>query len=451
MRLLDYFDTFLVNTVNLDAARLDELESQVEGIVAAIGLDAAVGPHLEGHIRTGSWAHRTIIKPVRNRDFDGDILLHLKEVAEWSADPKRYLTETRAAFVRNPDYRDLIKESHSRCVRIDFDEDGHVDVVPYIIRGDTGDGEGEESIVNATTNEFEETNPRGLAEWMRENDQLANGYLRKVIRLMKYLRDYKTTFSIPSIILTTFLGERVHGWDADTRYPDLPTALLNILTDLDAWLAGHPTMPMIEDPGSPGVTFNHRWDEDRYANFKSKITLYAGWVKEAYDETDKGKSLAAWQRVFGEDFKAPVVPVRTAANIAESAELPWKRAVAGEEFIEARFPWVGGYEARITAKVAPVSGSRSGDLRKIQRLHTGRTLEFTVKTDARGHYDVYWKVRNSGDEAARANDLRGQIILGMRGGVHREHTKYRGRHNVECYIVLNDKTVATANHPVTIV
>jgi hypothetical protein len=448
VKLLDYFDAFMVNTVNLDQPRLDELQAQVESIVAAIGLDDIVGPRFEGHIKTGSWAHRTIIKPVRNKDFDADILLHLEEVAEW--DPKRYLTETRAAFLRNADYKDLVKENHRRCVRIDFDENGHVDVVPYIIRGDIGDGEGEESIVNASTNEFEETNPSGLAEWMKENDRLANGYLRKVIRLMKYLRDYKSTFSIPSIILTTFLGQRIHGWDADTRYPDLPTALLNILADLDSWLALYPTMPEIEDPSCPGVAFNHRWDQDRYENFRSRITLYASRVKEAYDETDKAKSLTAWQRVFGEEFKAPVAAVTKVAKIAESATLPWKRAVEGEQFIEDTYPWVGGYTAQIIGKVAPKTGSRSGLLRQIRRLQTQRTLEFTVKTDARGPYDVYWKVRNSGDEAARADDLRGKIVREERGVVHTETTKYRGHHYIECYIVLNGTIVATDHQTVTI-
>jgi hypothetical protein len=448
VKLLDYFDAFMVNTVNLDEPRLDELQAQVESIVAAVGLDEVVGEHLKGHIRTGSWAHRTIIKPVRNKDFDADILLHLEEVEEW--DPERYLVETRKAFERNDAYKDLVKENHSRCVRIDFDEDGHIDVVPYIIRGDTGDGEGDESIVNATTNEFEDTNPSGLAERMKEGDRLANGYLRKVIRLMKYLRDYKTTFSIPSIILMTFLGEQIHGWDSDTRYPNLPTALLNVLTDLDTWLALYPTMPQVEDPSCPGVTFNHRWDQDRYENFRSKITLYAGWVKEAYDETDKAKSLTAWQRVFGEDFKAPVAPVTKVAKIAESASLPWKRAVEGEQFIEDTYPWVGGHTAQIIGKVAPMTGSRSGLIRKIRRLHTQRTLEFTVKTDARGPYDVFWKVRNSGDEAVRAGDLRGKIVREERGAVHKETTKYRGQHFIECYIVLNGKIVATDHQTVTI-
>ena len=44
---------------------------------------------------------------------------------------------------------------------------------------------------------------------MKEKDGLTGGNLRKVIRLLKYLRDYKTTFSVPSVILTTLVGERV--------------------------------------------------------------------------------------------------------------------------------------------------------------------------------------------------------------------------------------------------
>lgn len=449
MKLLDYFAAFMTNTVNLDRPRLEELDSQVQAIVAILSTDDTIGAHVEGHIKTGSWAHRTIIKPVRHKDFDADILLHLEEVDGW--EPKRYLAETRAAFLRDSDYQDLIKENHSRCVRIDFDDDGHVDVVPYIIRGETEDGEGDEAIVNAKTNEFEETNPRGLAEWMKDNDRLANGHLREVIRLLKYLRDFKTTFSIPSIILTTFLGEQVQAGHQDARYADLPTALLNILTDLDVWLDRNATMPQIEDPSCPGVTFNHRWDQDRYENFRTQIKRYQGWVKEAYDEPDGGKSLAAWQRIFGDDFKAPASAVAAVAKMAEV--LPWKEPVAGEENIEDRFAWKRGNIAIISGRVVaqPSTGSRGGDLRSIKHLRRGRSLEFRVKTDVRGPYRIFWKVRNTGVEAKDDNGLRGEIREGTPEAVHKESTKYRGQHMIECYIVVKDEVVAHAWHSVTIV
>ena len=64
-------------------------------------------------------------------------------------------------------------------------------------------------------------------------------------------------------------------------------------------------MPQIEDPSCPGLSFNHRWDEDRYQNFRTQIKKYQGWVKEAYDEPSPALSLIAWQRIFGPDFKAP--------------------------------------------------------------------------------------------------------------------------------------------------
>jgi hypothetical protein len=47
---------------------------------------------------------------------------------------------------------------------------------------------------------------------------------------------------------------------------------VKLLTDLDAWLSLYPSMPLIEDPSCPGTSFNHRWTDEKYANF-------AKWIK----------------------------------------------------------------------------------------------------------------------------------------------------------------------------
>ncbi len=61
-----------------------------------------------------------------------------------------------------------------------------------------------------------------------------------------------------------------------------------------------------------------------------------------------------------------------------------------------------------------------------------------------GPFEVWWKVRNRGEEAARLNQLRGEIRRGGPGSVvHREQTQYRGRHYVEVYIVKDGRVVAT--------
>jgi hypothetical protein len=101
VKLLSYFDSFLANTVNLNQSRLDQLEQRVTSIMTALQGDAVLGPLIEDHIPQGSWAHRTIIKPLNDHEFDADFLLLLTEVQEWSASPRIYLQQLRAAFKRS--------------------------------------------------------------------------------------------------------------------------------------------------------------------------------------------------------------------------------------------------------------------------------------------------------------------------------------------------------------
>ena len=51
------------------------------------------------------------------------------------------------------------------------------------------------------------------------------------------------------------------------------------------------------------------------------------------------------------------------------------------------------------------------------------------------YYEVYWKVRNRGEEAIRRDCIRGKIVRDK--GAHKkiESTNFKGEHFVECYIV----------------
>ncbi len=437
MKLLDYFDYFMRSTVNLSERKLDLLDSRVDSIVVRIGLDDEVGPMLRGHTPQGSWAHQTIIEPVGGREFDADILLELDENEDWNASPKQYTAEVYAAFRRSA-YRDMVRQK-TRCIRVVYANDCHVDVVPYIVRAD-----GTEVIVNSVEDKFEDTNPTGFTSWMKDKDDLANRNLRRVIRLLKYLRDYKTTFSVPSVILTTFLGERVQAWDADSRYRDLPTALLNLTADLDSWLQLNPSMPLIEDPSCPGTHFNHRWDEERYANFRTQINRYAGWIREAYEESDRDKSLLAWQRIFGEDFMTPPAAVSEAAK-ASVAPAPTAalEPAPREEFIEDRYPFEVTRRASIKATAGAQSGFRAGPISRRPYVAKYLRITFELTTDVPAPDEVFWKVRNTGDEAREADHLRGQLLKDEGRQRRVEPTRYTGKHYVDVYVVKDRKVVAT--------
>ncbi|MEU9705289.1 cyclic GMP-AMP synthase DncV-like nucleotidyltransferase [Streptomyces sp. NPDC047981] len=444
MKLLAYFDAFLKDTVNLNQTRLGQLDDRVRAITSTFKNDTSIGDLYEDHSPQGSWAHRTIIKPLNNHEFDADILLQLREVENW--EPKDYLREVRAAFKRSATYRSKVTKKN-RCCRIVYAGDCHVDVVPYIVLGD-----GSESIVNYAENEFEETNPQGFTDWMKEKDDLANGNLRRVIRLLKYVRDYKQTFSVPSVILTTMLGERVQAWDTDSRYSDTPTALKTLLTDLSNWLDLHPLMPPLPDPSCPQTTFNHRWDQAQYENFRNKVKIYCDWVAEAYDAADKAVSLSAWQRVFGTSFQKPAVVEKSLS--ASSRLRPEREARAPQEqyIEELGFTWKGGYGLLINARVLPRNGFRDGPLRRLRNVRTAQDLEFSITTDVPEPFDLYWKVRNRGSEAAVHGQLRGNIIRDEnRTRKRREPTRWRGCHYVEAYIVKNGFVLATDHHDVPII
>jgi hypothetical protein len=187
----------------------------------------------------------------------------------------------------------------------------HVDIVPHLKLID-----GREVIVNRDANNWEQTDPQGFTDWMRSKDAIANGNLRKVIRLMKYLRDHKNSFTgTRSILLTTLLGSQV----SEVRelldpgyYADVPTTLLHVLSDLDVWLQARPTKPSIADPSGSGVTFDHRWTQSTYSYFRDRVHAHAAEVTAAYLEVDKDNSVKLWQGIFGDGFKAPVAATSSA-------------------------------------------------------------------------------------------------------------------------------------------
>jgi hypothetical protein len=88
-------------------------------------------------------------------------------------------------------------------------------------------------------------------------------------------------------------------------YSGLPTALLNIVSDLDDWLQARPSKPSIADPSGSGVTFDHRWTEETYAYFRSRIHVHAAEIRDAYNESDEEASVAKWRSLFGDRFMAP--------------------------------------------------------------------------------------------------------------------------------------------------
>lgn len=459
MKFVDDFESFLRTEVNLNQTRLDRLQNSVNAIENFLAGQATISPRFLDMIPAGSWAHRTIIKPVGEYDeFDGDVLLYVEENADWQA--KDYIEELYAAFRTSDTYKSKAQKK-TRCVRIDYAGDFHVDVVPYLERF------GSHYITNRLEPEnegrFEASNPEAFSAWIDERQRASNGSFVKVVRLLKYLRDYKNTFSCKSIILTTLLGNELNPVIAELRpddYKDVPTTLHTLLQALATSLPEN--MPAVMDPAGTGDNFTDRYkDEWNYRNFRERIVSYADKVKRAYEETDRQKSIRLWQDILGSDFK-PGALSKAAALSPYSAGVPW----AGEKFIN-QDPY--GFPLRLDPAVrlhisGRCTGLRIGNstrrngfrtfelARSGNRVPKNRSLQFTARLEnLAAPYRVFWKVRNGGQDAADSKQLRGEITESTNGLLMRtETTAYKGTHYVECYIVKDGVVVATNRQTVIV-
>jgi hypothetical protein len=448
MKLVKHFDAFLANKVNLSDARITQLNERVAAITNFLqtGEDQFAQNFIDV-LPQGSYAHRTIINPVQQNDeFDADLLLEMDEVEGWEAED--YVQELYTVFRSSATYRDMVSR-HARCVKVDYANAFHIDVVPYMER------HGEHYITNRDENLFELTNPEGYNEWLDGKNRLASGRLVKVIRLMKYLRDFKNTFDCKSVILSILLGNSVNdaaAWGDDSQYKDVPSALKSIIGSLDDYLQDNEVMPSIDDPSEPSQNFNHRWTQEKYENFRNRIHTYRGWVDEAYDETDLEQSKAKWRRLFGDKFATFDTELKkaSAAHLGLAGVKNTEETLEGKWGIRTRLD--GEHRIRIAGQTARRQGFRDRVLTKSGNVVLrGSTIRFRVTHNATGKVDVYWKVRNTGAEAIKANCIRGQVFLDEGTLRRNEPTAYRGRHYVEVYLVKDGVCVATDHQEVRII
>jgi hypothetical protein len=441
MKLEAHFDQLLTGTVNLNQSRIDTLDARLETVEGFLSGHETFSELLaEDLMPQGSYAHKTTIKPVAGHDFDVDVLVPMYTRATF--EPRDYIAELFAALRSSGTYRDMTSR-RTRCVTIQYANEFHIDLVPYLER------DGSHWIVNRHENSYEHSNPEGFNQWLDEHNRDADLHLVPAIRILKYLRDYKQTFTAKSIILTTLLGSQVHGAHVlgdPGYYADIPTALVHLLTNLDAYLQATPLLPAILDPGGTGDDFAQRWDQEQYSNFRTRIHRYREKVTEAYLEEDEDSSVAKWQEILGTGFRAPS---REAIALSESA------TTTSEQFLDRDYgiaTQLTGDKLHIVGRLNKRKGFRDYALPQSgNRAPKGRVITFRIdRCDVPPPYQVYWKVRNHGEEATSVDQLRGEIRQDDGSNQKVEHTKYHGSHFVECFVVKHGVCVAADRQQVYI-
>ena len=468
MKHVDLFNDFLKNVVNLNPTRVTDLEKSVGAIKAAVR-SSDWEPDLHGWMEQGSWAHRTIIKPVDQGEFDADLIGFVQPVEGWDA--ANYINTLYDALRANATYMDMAKR-WSHCVTITYANDKKVDFAPVVVnRGNVKRLE----VCNRDTNQFERTEPKLFTDWLVEK----NGYsgcnsFRKVTRLVKYLRDVKTRFTCSSVLLTTMLGYRIcPGDQGSAHFADTPTALKTVFGRLDDWLQTNLLKPVVSNPYLPDEDFASAWTDEQYSNFRDRIHTYREWIDDAYDAQDRSESIANWRRVFGDDFAAGVV-VNEGKSAGQQVVADLRRTLAEAsqftgDIVEAikqfgsrilpvsfnRRPYMESPRWKKAPTNQQISITVRADLHRnnfgtqpvrevhqLEPLPPGYWLHFRASTNMGlpllpSEYKVMWRVTNTDEAAAREGALRGRFEKPEVDNRRWEQLKYRGVHLVEAFVIRN--------------
>ena len=291
MKHVDEFDNFIRNEVNLDRNRYGLLQERVR--VTSEYLSQALDS-FEKRENQGSYALGTVIKPTNGRDYDSDILIYLED--EPKKKPVDYLQELYACLGKNPDYSGKLRKG-TKCVEINYGDGFHMDVVPCVTRGE------QDRVCNTRTGEFEPTDGTGYREWFNGKTDVTNGHLKTVTRLLKYMRNHKGSFDVPSVVLTTFIGHSVHHNERGKRFKDAPDTLKTVSNRINAFLQATPRMPRFRNPARRSERFSKKdWEQNQYRNFQDNFRAYNDRINDAFEEWDHDTSIRKWRSLFGGSF-----------------------------------------------------------------------------------------------------------------------------------------------------
>lgn len=291
MKNVNKFNSFLKAEVNINRERLNLLNRRAPAVTEF--LSKALSPSFVKVERQGSYALRTIIQPVNNGEYDADLLLFLKH--DPAKQPADYIRQVYDCLRRDSSFSRIVRVQ-SRSVAVDYAGDFHLDIVPCIERG------GQRCICNRKTKQFEVTDGTGYRDWFNAKTAITHGNLKGAVKLLKYMRDHKGNFEVPSIILTTLVGNSIHESDDRANFRNVPDTLKIVSHRINAFLQANSAMPALRNPVRRQESFNQHWQPADYKNFREKFAIYTGKINAAWDETDRRQSIRKWQELFGGNF-----------------------------------------------------------------------------------------------------------------------------------------------------
>lgn len=435
----------------------------------------------------GSFRLGTVTKPLSNTDdYDIDLVcrVSLSKAEITQKKLKELIGSELAGYVCAHQMKNT-PEERRRCWRLDYADGAqfHLDVLPsvperiYLPNNEIAITDNQHPDYALISGSWVCCNPLDYAEWFKgrmalqwelRQKELAETLkahiddvpeykiktsLQRVVQLLKRHRDM--TFDgkpddKPVSILITTLAAQAYDNEADTL-----EALVSIAARMRDYIEERNGILWVANPVNPSENFADKWQEypERQEAFFDWLTQVEIDVSEMANASDLADATRSLIKQYGETATNQAIKSAFTRTTSPSLVKEWieRQLLFLAEHRQSPPPsWKMELNPDIRVQVSatvtrrgfrPKSYTSDGEW-----LPKDASLGFSANTNLKGNYTVYWQVVNTDEEARAAGQLRGgfyetsHVQKGKR--IRREATSYRGKHWIECFLLVDNVCVA---------
>lgn len=374
---------------------------------------------------SGSYAKHTSIRPSKNdKKRDVDIVIVTNHCS--SDDSSEVLTELANVLKESSTYETAEMQHHSIGINL---SQVSIDVVPVI------QDENDEDlyyVCDSESGEWIKTDPKGHKTWATQVNQDNDNAYKPLVKIFKWWRrlhcpeDRKYP---KGITLEKLIADNLGDTKQSTEDLLIET-MQNIISAYKEDYADQSAVPLLDDPSEKigGNDLLNGYSSDDFSAFVYKIEEHAELLNK------NGTGNDSWRSILGTEFpkeecKASLYGMVACLQASHRQKPAWPMSHGGVAFISAK---VIGSDGK------PVEYINNGT-----PLGKGCSLHFKATTGVKRPFSVKWQITNTGDEARKANCLRGYFEDSDEGPMgKREATSYSGSHSVQCFIIKRGVCVA---------
>lgn len=440
------FEVFLSN-INPDKRAVEYAMDAHEPVRECLEEHDEFKRYVEGSFLYGSYRRNTAVGEIKDVDI---VILTNFDIDDEDNTPRRVLRKLKDALGRcyddpeNPKYQ-------RRSIRIDDPLPGNeevqmtLDIIPAVVVTNQ-----DEPLVvpDRVLENWIRSHPKGHLEYTTTLNSDDHGKKRFVplVKMMKWWWKHQCEVRQPEVERPHpkgFWVEILTGENFDASQTAWADHFIAVLQGVSDRYTDEDEVPELQDPGLREETIKTSMTLDEFEVFMEAVNESLKTAMLARDTPDNLKSSELWRDIFGEQF--PLYDVDESEE-SRSESKGWR---LGDSSHARPLPWreelKKRYKVRLDAYVYSHSGQkRFGGLNSNGRVIPSELrLKYIAKTRARGDYEVFWQVVNTGQHAANEKGLRGEFFEARLSDaspssnplVNWEWSRYTGKHWIECFIV----------------